>query len=195
MTGPAILILAAGSSSRMRGTDKLLERVEGEPLITRQCRIAAATGCPVVIALPEDRPAREAALAELPHRAVIVPDAAEGLAASLRRGIAAAGRRPVLLLLADMPEITADDLRLMLARQSAGPDRILRGAAEDGTPGHPVVFPEWTLPELARLEGDGGARDLLRRHADRVDLVALPGFHAVTDLDTPEDWAAWRKGR
>jgi hypothetical protein len=22
--------------------------------------------------------------------------------------------------------------------------------------------------------------------------VALPGLHAITDLDTPEDWAAWR---
>jgi molybdenum cofactor cytidylyltransferase len=43
-----------------------------------------------------------------------------------------------------------------------------------------------------RLTGDQGARDLLRAHADDVRAVVLPARHAVTDLDTPEDWANWR---
>ncbi|MFN5826754.1 MAG: nucleotidyltransferase family protein, partial [Rhodobacterales bacterium] len=64
--------------------------------------------------------------------------------------------------------------------------------APDGTPGHPVLFPVWALADLAALTGDSGARDLLQTYRNRTELVALPARHAVTDLDTPEDWAAWR---
>ena len=55
-----ILLLAAGSSSRMRGGDKLLEPVAGRPLLTRIAEAALATGLPVHVALPPDRPASAA---------------------------------------------------------------------------------------------------------------------------------------
>ncbi|MCA3442980.1 MAG: nucleotidyltransferase family protein [Rhodobacter sp.] len=192
MTSPALLLLAAGSSSRMRGADKLMEPVEGVPLLLRQARVALGTGVSVIVTLPTDRPARGAALAGLDLVTVPVPDAALGLSASIRAGVRAAGAHPVLVLLADLPEITTSDLSLLLARHAAVPDLILRGTAADGTPGHPVLFPEWALPGLAALTGDSGARDLLRQHRDRTEFIALPARHAVTDLDTPEDWAAWR---
>ena len=54
------------------------------------------------------------------------------------------------------------------------PDRILRATAQDGTPGHPVLFPAWAVPELASLTGDSGARDLLKREAGRTENIALP---------------------
>ena len=195
MTPPAILLLAAGSSSRMRGADKLMEPVEGVPLLLRQARVALATGAPVIVTLPPDRPARNAALAGLDLMTVPVPDAAQGLSASIRAGVRAAGARPVLVLLADLPEITTDDLSRLLARHAAIPDLILHGTAADGTPGHPVLFPVWALPGLAVLTGDSGARDLLRQHRDKTEFIALPARHAVTDLDTPEEWTAWRAAR
>jgi molybdenum cofactor cytidylyltransferase len=195
MTPPVILLLAAGASSRMRGADKLLEPIDGVPLLLRQARVALATGASVIVTLPLDRPLRNAALAGLDLMTAPVPDAALGLSASIRAGVRAAGARPVLVLLADLPEITTDDLSLLLARHAVAPDLILRATAADGTPGHPVLFPAWALPGLAALTGDSGARDLLQQHRDRTEMVALPARHAVTDLDTPEDWAAWRAAR
>ena len=138
---------------------------------------------------------RNAALAGLELTTAPVPDAALGLSASIRAGVRAAGARPVLVLLADLPEITTDDLSLLLARHAVAPDLILRATAADGTPGHPVLFPEWALPGLSALTGDNGARDLLQQNRARTEMVALPARHAVTDLDTPEDWAAWRAAR
>jgi CTP:molybdopterin cytidylyltransferase MocA len=188
-----IIIPAAGASSRMRGADKLLEPVEGRPLIRRQAEVALQTGCPVIVTLPPDQPERAAALHGLPVRQVIVPDAGLGLSASLIRGLAAvAPGCAVIVLLADLPEITAEDLGRILDRHRHDPEAILRAAAQDGTPGHPVLFPGWALSDLCGITGDSGARDLLRRHADRTRAVPLPGRRAVTDLDTPEDWAAWR---
>lgn len=188
-----ILILAAGSSSRMRGGDKLLEQVAGEAQLVRIARAALATGLPVHVALPPDRPKRAAALAGLAIRPVTVPDPAEGMAASLKAGLSAlppgAG---VMLLLGDLPEITAADLITLRDLWRAEPQAILRGAAADGTPGHPVCFPPDLRDDLMMLQGDEGARAVLVRHRARLRLVPLPGRHATTDLDTPEDWAAWR---
>lgn len=193
MTETHILILAAGASTRMRGADKLLERLEDQPQIARIARAALATGLPVTVALPPDRPARAAALAGLAVTPVIAADAAGGMAESLKSGLAALpGDAAVLLLLADLPEITAEDLRAVLQAAATAPQLIHRGTAADGTPGHPVLFPPWARAEMAALQGDEGARGLLRRHADRVRPVPLPGRHATTDLDTPEDWAAFR---
>lgn len=190
---PHILLLAAGSSSRMRGGDKLLEQVGGEPLLTRIARAALATGAPVTVTLPPDRPARTAALAGLPVARVTVPDPAQGMSASLAVGLGAIPpTRGILLLLADLPEITADDLRHLLSLWQQEPEAILRATAADGTPGHPVAFPPDLRDDLLTLRGDEGARAVLIRHRARLKTVPLPGTHATTDLDTPEDWAAWR---
>lgn len=191
-----ILILAAGSSSRMRGRDKLLEQVDGQPQLARLVQAALQTGLPVTVALPPDRPARAAAIADLPARKITVPDPAQGMAASLTAGLAslpaAAG---VMLLLGDLPEITGQDLITLREAWAAEPEAILRGALADGTPGHPVCFPPDLRDDLMTLKGDEGARSVLVRHRARLRLVPLPGRHATTDLDTPEDWAAWRATR
>lgn len=193
---PEILILAAGSSSRMRGGDKLLEPVDGVAQLRRIAKAALASGCPVTVALPPGRPARSACLAGLGVRQICVAHPESGMAASLVAGLAALPpTAPVLLLLADLPEITAEDLQAALAAWADTPDRILRGMAADGTPGHPVGFPVDLLPELRRLSGDQGAREVVQRHKARLLMVALPNQHAITDLDTPEDWARWRASR
>lgn len=187
---PHILILAAGASSRMAPRDKLLEKIDGQPLITRSLRIALATGLPVTMALPPDRPDRWQAVEGLGGDRITVVQAHVGMAESLKAGLAAIpADAPVLLLLADLPELETTDL-LAVAAQDA--TLIQRGATQSGQPGHPVLLPVWLRPELEMLTGDQGARDLFQRHKDRLRLVPLPANRALTDLDTPEDWAGWR---
>lgn len=191
-----IVILAAGASSRMGGRDKLLEEVEGQPLIVRTAGMALATGLPVTVVLPPDRPVRRAAIAGMALRLAVADKAREGMAESLKAGFAALpAPAPVLLMLADLPEMQSEDLSAVLAAGTAAPDLIHRGAAAGGEPGHPVLLPLWLWPEILDLTGDQGARELLLRHRERVRLVPLPGARAITDLDTPEDWAAWRKAQ
>ncbi|MGP3697057.1 nucleotidyltransferase family protein [Rhodobacter sp. NSM] len=196
MTAPApvVLLLAAGASSRMRGTDKLLEPVGGEPLLRRQARRVIEAGLPLVVTLPPHSPARQAALEGLTLTPAVVEDAGEGMAASIRQGLRAAPEEAaVILLLADLPEIEAADLTHIAGLHRADPAAILRATAADGRPGHPILFPADLRPQLARLQGDRGARDLLAAEAGRLRLVALAGERAITDLDTPEDWARWRQ--
>lgn len=191
-----ILILAAGQSSRMRGRDKLMEVVGGAPLIRRQADLARlATVGPVLVTLPPGPNARRDALKGCDVQIVPVPDAAEGLSASLRRGLLAVPHKATeaMVLLADLPELTSDDLRTVCA--AVDPDGralIRRGATSDGKPGHPIVFSKVLFGDLCAQKGDAGGSSVAAAHMDRTVLVPLANQRARRDLDTPEDWAAWR---
>lgn len=189
-----ILILAAGASSRMAPRDKLLETVEGQPLLMRITRFALETGMRVSVVLPPDKPLRHAAIARLPVQRIIAEAARDGMANSLLAGLKVLpSTADILLLLADLPEITSADLATMIAARAKYPGRILRATSASGQPGHPVIFPAQLRPELMSLRGDEGARRILQPHAATIVPIALPAEHAVTDLDTAEDWDRWRK--
>lgn len=193
-TDIVLLIPAAGASSRMAPRDKLLELVDGVPLLRRQVLMALQSRSDVLVTLPPNRPERRAALAGITDQRLHVqevPEAAEGIAASIRTGAAwAESRRArgLMVVLADMPELQVSDLKVML--QAFDFKNIYRAKDSHGTAGHPVVFPADLFPALKRLNGDQGARALLR--SEPVMQVTLPDAHATTDLDTPEAWAAWR---
>ena len=193
MNQAAILILAAGQSRRMRGADKMLELVEGEPLIRRQALRAFATGLPVFVTLPDDRPLRMLALQDLAIVTVTVRDAADGISRSIVAGNAAIPANYGLLLwLADLPEIETEDLNKVLHAAKTAPNAVVRATTDVGKPGHPIFIPPKFRVELAGLTGDIGARDMLRRHSPDTVFVPLLGNRALTDLDTPEEWSAWR---
>lgn len=188
----AILLLAAGASSRMRGADKLMEEVEGLPLLHRQALNALAASDSVYVTLPCGPSARRDALHGLDITCIDVPDASEGMAASLRTGVAALphGTDAVMVLPGDMPGLDADALKAVMAQFDLGEPGVIRGATHDGAPGHPVILPARLFPRLLALTGDVGARAVLRD--ETATLVSLPGDAAVLDLDTPEAWSAWR---
>lgn len=190
---PEILVLAAGRATRMKGVDKLLEPVPEmlgtAPLLQVVARRAAQAGRARVI-LGHGQDARAAVLRDLAVKITCV-DPAAGMGASLAAG-ARAGNGALMVVLADMPEVTAADMHLLTALSAQAPTAILRAAAADGTPGHPVIFPADLRSALSALSGDTGARAILTAEAARVHLVPLAGRRAVVDLDTPADWAAWR---
>lgn len=191
-----ILVLAAGASSRMRGADKLLQAVKGRPILRLVAETALASGAPVLVTLPPTAEARRAAVADLAVRVVDIPDSAQGMSRSIVRGLAAVvdpGPEDGLMILpADMPGFSAKALADLISRFRAEPELIWRGGTTDGTPGHPAIIPRDLWPELAAITGDEGGRSVLKRHADRVRQVPLPGRMATLDLDTPEDWTAFR---
>jgi CTP:molybdopterin cytidylyltransferase MocA len=189
-----ILILAAGSSSRMRGGDKLLERVSGEPLIRLQCKRALATGHPVFVALPSTNRPRATVLNDLDVTQLIVPEAREGMSGTMRGAIAQLPEAPAfMILLGDLVALETTDLQAVINARLQDPNALIwRGATSVGKPGHPIIFDARLRNEFAMLEGDGGGESIVNRHKDKTKFVRLRDDRARFDLDTPEDWAAWR---
>ena len=185
MTAFAILIPAAGASSRMRGTDKLLQDVGGAPCLRAMALRARAVSDVVIVTLPGPDHPRAACLQGVAVTQVMVPDADLGMSRSLVRGGAAVPfGHGAMVLPADMPALTRDDIAAV-ARGWAG-HSIRRGATAAGQPGHPILFPAALLPRFAGLTGDKGAAPILTAPDVIIDLVTLPGDHARLDLDTPE---------
>ena len=175
----------------MGGHDKLLQTIDGQPLLRRQARAALSAGCETLVLLRPDDTARRAALKGLDLDIAEVADHAEGLSASLRR--AARAPRPGQPLAILLPDIPGIDARLILdlieTFERAGAVHVTRPVDPENRPGFPVIIPHDNLARLASLQGDRGLQltDWLAMH--------LPDDRATRDLDTPEDWAAWRADR
>lgn len=188
----AVLIMAAGRSRRM-GQDKLLLRGQnGRALLHDRILAATHSGHRVFVALPADTPDRLRIVQKGHATPLICPNAAQGLGHSLSQAVAQLppGLDGVLIMLADMPALSASDLEQVCA--AFDPGRIVRGATPDRVPGHPVLIPAQYLERLTRLIGDSGAQNALKDLP--LKLVPLPEKNAIWDVDTPDDWLAWSKG-
>lgn len=150
----------------------------------------------VAVSLRAEDEGRELALDGLPVACLQITDATEGMSASLRDGARwamALDMQALMIALPDMPDISAQDMRNLFAAQEREAQRPLRASSAENQPGHPVILPRALFPAMLNLRGDEGAKLLLRNHPPR--LHPLPDQRAVTDLDTPEEWNAWRKAQ
>ncbi len=180
------VLLAAGRSSRMGGPNKLLALFEGKPLVRRMAEVALASsarGLTVVCGHQADRV--RIALEGLEVTVADNPAHGSGLSSSLRAGIAAvpAASAGALVMLGDMPGIAPADLdRMVDAFVAARGEAIVR-ATHDGKRGNPVILPRSVFAEVARIEGDTGARHVVEAGlADIVDVELGPA--ASLDVDT-----------
>jgi molybdenum cofactor cytidylyltransferase len=180
------IVLAAGASTRF-GSPKQLVRIGGRPLLhTIVTRAAEVTGNALIVVLGSGAAELAPLLKHSPGSVVINHAWREGLASSIRAGVARlpAACTGVLLILADQATVTADDLKRLAGSWRRQPQSIA-AARYAGTSGAPAIFPRSSFPDLAGLRGDAGAQALIRRGADRVVRVSIPG--AAFNLDTPED--------
>ncbi len=193
MTIP-ILLLAAGSASRMRGGDKLLEDVHGAPCLQVMAKRALATGQPVLVTLPSSDHPRAACLTELELLVVEVPDADLGMSRSLQRGVLALPQdsKAVMILPADMPDIKTADMSAMIEAFETLKPKALRAATQSGEAGHPTLIDAQVFKQIQSLKGDKGANGILSALGEDLLYHRLQGDRARLDLDTPEDWLAWR---
>lgn len=194
--GPVeIVLLAAGRSSRMGPGDedktaphKLLATFGGVPLVRRSCERALASRAGAVHAVIGHR-GREirAALAGLGLHIVENPDYDEGMAASLRSGIAEVGPHATgaLILPADMPGLTGDHLNALIGAFERAPGRTVVRAVSGAAPGNPVILPRELFDLVMQLQGDAGARRAIEDSGAAIVNVEI-GEAALLDVDTRE---------
>ncbi|MGZ3598416.1 MAG: nucleotidyltransferase family protein [Ktedonobacterales bacterium] len=183
------VVLAAGRSSRM-GEHKLLLPLGGRPLVTyavdAACRSSADA---VIVVVGHNASDVTAALAGMRCRTIVNESYADGMATSLRAGIASLSSNVAgaLIILADQPLVTSTMVNLILAAAIREPQAI-HAASYNGKRGNPVYFPRRLFGELLKVSGDEGGRSVIARHSGVVRLVALPCKDAALDVDTPGEY-------
>jgi molybdenum cofactor cytidylyltransferase len=189
------IILAAGSSSRMGGLNKLLSKIGGVPMIRRVAEaVCGADLFDTVVVTGRDPREIEEALAGLPLRYAHNWHYEKGLSTSLRRGIAALGpdMEAAAVCLGDMPGVSAALIRRLVAAFAPDQGRDIVVPVRAGRRGNPVLIGRRHFAAIKRLKGDVGARALIRSRADSVAEVAVEDDSAFVDLDTPEALAEYR---
>jgi len=191
------LLLASGASRRF-GSNKLVAPLNGRPVVRWSAEALASAVDETWVVVPARSAEVREALDGLPVRWVENPAVHEGMASSIRAGIAAlpAEAEAVVITLGDQPLLDPDVIRRMVAAWRAASPRpaALVTCYGDGR-GHPTLFAVALFHQLQALEGDRGARELLASLGAAVAEMDVPSGRPA-DVDTPDVLASLaRDGR
>jgi molybdenum cofactor cytidylyltransferase len=193
--GPRVgaVLLAAGQSRRMGGTNKLLAEIGGVPMVVRVAqRLLASRARPIVAVLGNRADEIDKAIGRLPVARVRNPDFAEGLSTSLKCGLAALpdDLDATLVCLGDMPLISGRHIDRLIAAFNPLEGRAIVVPTRHGKRGNPVLWARRFFAEMMQISGDVGARHLIGEHAELVAEVEMDDDAILVDIDTPEALAA-----
>jgi molybdenum cofactor cytidylyltransferase len=191
----AAIILAAGQSTRMGTINKLTIEIDGKPMVRHAAEAALASAArPVIAVTGHEHSAVEAALGGLPLTIVHNADYAQGLSTSMKAGLAAlpANIDGVVVLLGDMPRVVAGEIDKLIGAFNPVEGRAIIVPTRKGKRGNPVLLGKQMFLELARVEGDSGARAVIAAHPDLVGETEMETDSVLTDIDTPQALARFK---
>jgi molybdenum cofactor cytidylyltransferase len=183
------VVTAAGSAERFGGK-KLLTPIDGEPLLDHTIRALLDGGvAEVIVVVGHD--AREElerdvnALLDPRVRAVENADPSRGMFSSIQEGVAQAQGDTILVMPGDMPFVSSDTVRAVIAAYGRKPGIV--SPRYRGKRGHPVALPASLRDEIRAADPHATLHDVIHAHTDiRVDVdVDDPGV--VRDVDRIED--------
>jgi molybdenum cofactor cytidylyltransferase len=201
-TGVFALILAAGTSSRM-GTPKQLLDWGGRPLLEQVIRKVLTFPFPEVVAVVGHRAEEIQRLIQIDDdrfRWVVNRDYASGQSTSLLAGLASGEGRhhSAMVFLGDQPLIAEDTIRLVfekgleqLRTLRKSEPLVVRPSFRD-IPGHPVFLGNIRSMNLTGLNGDQGAKCVLRTVRHRT-ILSVEDSGVVLDIDTPQAYESARR--
>ena len=184
------VILAAGASRRM-GENKMLLELDGESLVRRAAKRALGAGLsPVVVVIGHEAARLRAELNDLPLVFAINPDYTGPTSGSLHRGLDTLGAdvAAVVVMLGDMVRVTAETLAMLVAAARGTRAPLVVSRYGDVT-APPLLFRRALFGELLAWTGEGCGKAVVQAHKHEAMYVDRP-VTLLTDVDTPEDFAA-----
>lgn len=189
------VVLAGGRSRRMGDSNKLLETLQGRPIVRRVVEeVMGLPIDPVIVVTGHDADAVREALSGLPVHIAYNPDFADGMSTSIRTGVEALAREVdgALIILGDMPWLSHVAVASLLDAFAPGEGRGICVPVVERKRGNPVLWASRYFGDLCSLEGDVGGRGLLAEYVDDVCEVPVDHHGVLMDVDTPEALTASR---
>lgn len=186
----SLIILAAGTSRRMRGRNKLLVRIEKKPMIRRVVESALSSNVDEVIVVLgwEAKRIREA-LADLPCRFAVNKDYQRGQSSSVKAGLReiAEGTEAILILPGDVALIEPRSINVVVTAYN-NRKRPIIVASYSGRAGHPILLAKELFKEIEQIDEETfGLKSVVNRHGSEVQMVETGSENVLRDVDTPED--------
>ena len=189
----AAIVLAAGRSRRMAPHNKLLiaDRTSKTMLARVVDNVLSSHARPILVVTGHMASDIERALTGKPVRFVHAPDYGDGLAASLRAGIAAVPPEcaAAIVCLGDMPLVTGRMIDRLLAAYDPDSGKRIVLPTFNGKQGNPMLWDRSFFSEILAITGDSGARFLVGKYLEQVAEVEMGDDAVMRDFDTPESLA------
>jgi molybdenum cofactor cytidylyltransferase len=188
-----IIVLAAGSSTRM-GQSKQLLPVLGQPLLLKTTNAAQTSEADhTIVVLGAQHDLHQKILEELPVTIVDNPDWEKGMGNSLKAGLNQALRsypemQAALIMVCDQPLVTDTVLNMLIQKYTSTQAPII-ASAYGNTIGVPALFDKSIFAKLLTLRDEHGAKKIMSDLSALVLKVDFPG--GEIDLDTPEEYRAF----
>lgn len=182
------ILLAAGAGSRFSAEAgaKLLHPLDGVAIAARAVRNLRSAGLPVTAVVRPDSDALIALLEKEGCTVTVCANAADGMGVSLAHAIGAArDAAGWIVALADMPRILPATINRVANAIANG--ALIAAPRYHNERGHPVGFSPRLLDELLALTGDEGARAVVKRHQQEVQLIDVNDAGALYDVDSRAD--------
>jgi molybdenum cofactor cytidylyltransferase len=186
----AIMILAAGASTRM-GTPKQLLLYQGRSFLQYITEIAIASVCqPVIVVLGANAEQIHPQIKQLPIKVVNNLDWASGMSASIKSGMELLNNLPqkieaVVITLCDQPFVSQQIIHQLVDAYYATKKTII-ACEYAGTLGVPALFSQIFFSELAALKESSGAKKVINNNLNEV--FSIPFTLGDIDIDTPKDY-------
>lgn len=186
-----ILILAAGSSSRL-GQSKQLIKVNGVPLLRKTVLTALATTSPhITVVLGHDFKKHKEVIQDLNIDILHHTDWQQGMGSSLKAGVSSilkthSDTQAIVILVCDQPYLTAEHLNALINTHRTSEATIV-ASAYASTTGVPALFDKSMFEELLKLKDDQGAKKIMEKHTGSI--VEIEFASGEIDIDTPSDYA------
>ncbi len=184
----AIIILAAGSSSRLGEPKQLLE-LNGKTLLQKAIETGLEVSDAVTVVLGANKKIIQPTISDYPIQLALNENWAEGMSSSIQVGMESLDEknyRGVLIMLCDQPFVDVLLLGNIISVFEKTKQSIVASAYKDKI-GVPALFGFSFFEKLKNLKGQGGAKALMMRHLDEVRKVDFK--KGEIDVDTQEDWA------
>lgn len=185
----SIVILAGGRSKRMGAQKQLLPW--GNRTILQHV-VATASGvnpAEIIVVLGHNADEIAKVLKVESVKIVVNSEFSKGMSSSLKTALRhiAPESDTYVFMLGDQPLVTADMLKLLLARHASSTKGITVPVYRD-IKGRPVVIDGKYREELMTLKGEIGAKQVIDNHPEDVLEVPVDSEEVIVDIDTQEEY-------
>jgi molybdenum cofactor cytidylyltransferase len=193
----AVILLAAGSSSRL-GQSKQLLKFGNETLLEHSAKAALDSGASkIIVVLGADAEAHKKQLANYPIEIIYNTQWTKGMGSSIKAGLniitnTSPASDAVIIMVCDQPLIKSDNLKNLISKFEATGSAIV-ASSYGNVWGVPALFSNVLFEKLLKLDDDHGAKKIIQQHSNKVTAVDFP--EGAIDIDTLGDYENLTKRR
>lgn len=184
----AVLILAAGASTRM-GSPKQLLPWGNTTLLGNAIRQFKNLHVHCFVVLGANNKEISNRLSGLDVSVIINKNWEDGIGRSISYGLKEILSKDsfshILIALGDQPLIGSQQIQVLIDQSELYANKIIANQYSSGF-GVPAIFPNQYFEELIKLTGDAGAKKLLMHFQNNV--VGVDSDIELIDVDTPEEY-------